>query len=180
MAVLVEHTVRTETLYEGRVVHLERLAIRTDDGRTSFREIVRHGDAAVVLARRPDGRFVFVRQYRKAVEQPMIEAVAGGVEAGESPEDCARRELLEESGHRAVRIEALGPLICCPGYSSEVLHGFLAEVGEDVEALAPDADENLDVLLLTPAEVEREIAEGRILDGKTLALWLLHRLRKQP
>ncbi len=180
MSVLVEHTVRSETLYRGRIVHLERLAIRTDDGGTSFREIVRHGDAAVVLVRRPDGRFVFVRQYRKAVERALIEAVAGGIEAGESPEDCARREVREETGYTVSTLLPLGPLICCPGYSSEVLHGFLAEVPETAEAPAPDADEHVEVLCLSAGEVEQQIAQGCILDGKTLALWLLHRLRARP
>lgn len=176
MPVLVEHTTRTRTLYEGRVVRLELLDVATGDGRTAKREVIRHAGATVVLGRLPDGRFVFVRQFRKAVESALVEAIAGGLEPGETPEECARREVAEESGYAVRRIVPLGPLVCCPGYSSEILHGFLADLDPAVGTQSPDEDENVEVLHVTRTEAEGMMADGRIWDGKTLALWLLYRL----
>jgi len=177
MPVLVERTTASRTLYEGRVVRLELLEIATDDGRTAKREIIRHAGATVVLARLPNGRFVFVRQYRKAVETALVEAIAGGIEPGETPEECARREVAEESGYGVARIRALGPIVCCPGYSTEILHGFVADLEAQAGSQSPDEDENVEVLTLTADETEAWIADGRIWDGKTLALWTLLKLK---
>jgi ADP-ribose pyrophosphatase len=177
MPVLVERTLASKTLYQGRVVRLELLDVATDDGRTAKREIIRHAGATVVLSRLPDGHFIFVRQFRKAIEATLVEAIAGGLEPGETPEECARREVAEESGYTVARIQALGPIVCCPGYSSEVLHGFLADVDAAAGDQSPDEDENLEVLHLAPGDVEAMIADGRIWDGKTIALWMLYRLK---
>lgn len=177
MPALPERTLSTRTVYDGRVVHLELLDVATPDGRTASREIVRHSGATVVLARLPDGTFVFVRQFRKAVEAVLLEAIAGGMEPGETPEECARREVAEESGYAVARIRPLGPVVCCPGYSTEVLHGFFAELDPAAGEQSPDEDENIEVVRLTEAEVEAQIADGTIWDGKTLALWLLYRLK---
>jgi len=180
MPVLTERTINTRKAFDGRHLHLEVLDVETSDGRTSTREIIRHPGAAVVLARFPDGSFLFVRQYRKAVETALIEAVAGGLEPGETPEECARREVAEESGYAVASIQYLGPIICCPGYSSEVLHGFLADLDPAAGAQSPDEDENIETFRLLETEVESCIAKGSILDGKTLAMWLLYRLSALP
>ncbi len=179
MPVLPERTLRRRTVFDGRIVHLELVEVSTADGRTATREIVRHAGAAVILSRLPDGRFVFVRQFRKAVESTLTEAIAGGMEPGETPEECAVREVREESGHTVARMVPLGPIICCPGYSSEVLHGFLADLAPAAGNQDPDEDENLEVLVLSESEVESGITDGGITDGKTLALWLLYRLRSK-
>ena len=65
------------------------------------REVIRHGNAVAILARRPDGKFVFVKQYRKAAEEALIEVIAGGLEAGEDPIEGAKRETAEETGYTA-------------------------------------------------------------------------------
>ena len=174
-----ESTVSSRTVYSGRIVQLEVAEVRLEDGRTSTREIVRHGEAAVILAKVPDGRFVFVRQFRKPMEGDVLEAIAGGMEPGETPEQCARREVTEETGYEVASIVPLGPLVCSPGYCTEVIHAFLATLAPNPGRQHLDADENIDAVLLTRAQVEDAIADGSLWDGKTLAAWAKMAVREE-
>ncbi len=171
MPALPEHTVSSTTVYDGRILRLDIVDIRLDNGRTSRREIVRHGPAAVILAQAPDGRFVFVRQFRKPMEDVVLEAIAGGMEPGETPEECARRETAEETGYAVESLVPLGPLVCSPGYCTEVIHAFFATLKPGPSTQRLDADENIDAVLLPRGEVEDAIANGTLWDGKTLAAW---------
>lgn len=168
-----EKTLDRKIVYSGRVVQLEVLSIDTGDGKTSSREILRHPGAAVVLAERCDGKFVFVRQYRKAIEEDLLETVAGTLEPGEAPIDCAKRELQEESGYVADSMEFLGMTVPAPGYSSETLHLFYAKTSAQPGTQSPDEDEKIDVVLLSREDVEVAIQSGTLFDAKTLASWLL-------
>ena len=168
-----ETTLSTHTAFKGRVLQLDVVEITLPDGRISTREIVRHPGAVVVLAERPDGRFVLVRQYRKAVDATLVEMVAGGLEPNEAPEAAARRELIEESGYAAESLRPLGVLILCPGYSSERLHLFHAKVGMAPGATRPDFDENVATVLMTKQAIETAIARGEIQDSKTISTWHL-------
>lgn len=165
-------TVRTR--YRGRLLQLDEVEVALPNGRKSVREVVRHPGAAVVLARHPDGRFALVRQYRTAIGQNLIEAVAGCLNPGEDPAVCAARELREETGHAAARLVPLGTIYPAPGYTSEVMHLFLAELNPLPDPLKPDEDENLTTEWLTAGEIESRIASGEIKDAKTLAIWLLY------
>ncbi len=168
-----EETRDSRIAFSGRALTLEVLSIDIGGGRVSQREIIRHPGAVVVLAQRPDQTFVFVRQYRKAIETLLLETVAGTLEAGEEPADCARRELQEESGYIAEHMVALGSIVPAPGYSSEKLHVFYARTGLQAGAMNPDDDERIEVVHLTRAEVEHAIDQGELWDAKTLAAWLL-------
>ncbi len=95
---LTEKTISMERVFEGRALTIDVAGIELPDGRRSIREIVRHRGAAVILGERPDGSWVLIYQYRRAVEETLLEVVAGCLEEGESIEDCARREMEEESG----------------------------------------------------------------------------------
>lgn len=172
-----EKTLTSRTAFQGRMLRLDVLDIELPDGRLSTREIVRHCDAVAVLSRLPDGRFLFVRQYRKAIEQAFVEVVAGGVDPGEAPDTSAHRELREESGYGARRLLPLGSIVACPGYSEERLHLFYADLEARPGAQQQDRDENLETLLLSAESVEQAILDGTIEDAKTLACWLLWKLR---
>lgn len=167
-----EPTLRLRTVFSGRLLRVERLVVEGPNG-TAIREIVRHPGAVVVLVRRWDGKFVFVRQFRKAIESPLLEAVAGGRSPDESPPQCARRELREETGYRASRLVRLGTLYPAPGYTDEKLWVFLAEVGSPPSKSSPDRDERLETIVLSRAQFDRRVARGEIQDAKTLAAWLL-------
>ena len=171
-----EKTLTQKCLYRGRLLGLEAQDVELEDGRRAFREIVRHGPAVAILARRPDGRFVLVRQFRKPVESELLEAVAGNREPDEDAAVCARRELEEETGYRALSLVPLGFIYPSPGYVDERIDLFFAEVGDAAGAPRPDDDERLEPVLLTRDEVRRAIRDGTIHDGKTLAVWLRYEL----
>jgi len=165
-------TLKSETVFDGKLLKLELLEIDVGSGRTASREIVRHAGAVAALARIPDGRFVFVRQFRKAVEKELLEIVAGRLEPGEQPELCARRELKEETGYDVAELYSLGGVYNAPGYCSEKLYLFFAELRAERGAQACDEDEHVTVVLLSASEFEAQVAAGRIEDAKTLAAWL--------
>jgi ADP-ribose pyrophosphatase len=169
---------RVRTVYRGHIVRVEEWRLRLGSGRTVTREVVRHPGAVVVLPRLPDGRFILVRQFRLAVGHTLLEAVAGTLKPGERPERCAARELREESGFAAARLVRLGKVYPVPGYGSEVMHFFFADLQPGHSPLPQDEDENVTAVALTKRELERRIRTGEVRDAKTLAIWLLYRARK--
>ncbi|MDP2989637.1 MAG: NUDIX hydrolase [Kiritimatiellota bacterium] len=173
-----EKTVSSQPVFDGRLLKLDVLEVELDNGRRARREIVRHPGAVAIWARAPDGRFVFVRQFRKAIEQELLEIVAGTREAGETPEACARREIREETGYAVKTLTPLGCIFTAPGFCTEQIFLFYAELaqngpdfGELSRAAEPDPDEHLDVVLLDEAEWKAMMSRGAIQDAKTLAAW---------
>ena len=172
-----EKTLGVRRGFCGRAVTVDVIDIELPDGRRAVRECVRHRGAVAILARRPDGAFVFARQYRKCIEQAYIEIPAGCMEVGEAPDVAAERELREESGYAVKSLLPLGSIYACPGYSEEQLHLFFAEVEAAPGATDFDPDENVETLLFDKETVERLILDGTISDAKTLSAWLFARLR---
>lgn len=169
-----EKTVNKRTVYEGRILDVEIQDVEMADGRPALREIVRHGGAVAVLARAPDGRFILVRQFRKPVEQILLEVVAGNREPGEEAEACARRELEEETGYRAARIRRLGVIYPSPGYVDERIEVFYADAEPGKGEHRPDEDEHLEAIFMERAEIVEKIRRNEVPDSKTLAAWLLY------
>ncbi len=178
MVDLTERTLGVTRVFEGRALTIDVVEIELPGGRRSVREIVRHRGAAVVLGERPDGRWVLIYQYRRAVEETLLEVVAGCLEEGESAEVCARREMEEESGYGVLSIEKFGELLPCPGYSEERLHLFHARLTQAPGGQSPDFDENLVVTVMTADEIDAAIDSGRMTDAKSIAAWLLWRRKR--
>jgi ADP-ribose pyrophosphatase len=174
---LFEETLSVRRSFTGRHVVVDTIDVRLRDGRKASREVVRHRGAVAILARKPDGRFIFVKQYRKCIERAYIEAVAGGIDEGEAPDVAAYREMREESGYAIRRLLPLGSIFACPGYSEEELHLFYADVEEIPGATDFDPDENVVTLEFEESAVEAAILDGTISDAKTLSAWLLWKLR---
>jgi ADP-ribose pyrophosphatase len=172
---MLEKTLSSRTLYTGRVLTLEILDVELEDGRPAVREIIRHARAVAVLPRLPDGRFLWVRQYRKAMEEDVVEVCAGLVEPGEAPEAAARRELAEETGWAAGRLVPLGEVYSSPGYSDEKVDLYFAECTGPAAAAAQDEDERVETVALSPEEIGEWIRTGAIRDAKSIAAWLLYR-----
>jgi ADP-ribose pyrophosphatase len=170
-----EKTINSKTVFEGNLLKIDVLDVELDSGGRSVREIVRHRGAAVILAQLPDGRFVFVRQFRKPAEKEMLELVAGTKEPGEAPSECAAREVREETGHDVKNLRELGVLYSSPGYSDEKAYAYYAELMPDRNDQNPDDDENLDVEYIEPERVEEMIENGEIEDAKTVAVWFLYK-----
>ena len=172
---LTEKTLGVRRVFQGRALTIDVAEIEMPSGRRSTREIVRHRGAAVVLGQRPDGLFILVRQYRRSIEQTLLEVVAGGMEEGEDPDTCARREMEEESGYAVSSLEKLGVIVPCPGYSEEHLHLYYARLSQTPDAQRPDFDENLEPVAMTAEAIDSAVDSGELIDGKSIATWLLWR-----
>ena len=171
-----EKTLACERKYTGKIINVDLIDIELPDGRRTKREVVRHSPAVAILARRPDGKFVFVQQYRKAAEEALIEVIAGGLEAGEDPVEGAKRETAEETGYEVTTIKYLTTIICTPGYCEERIHVYYAELAANAHDQDQDPDENVYPVILSETEVEDAIRKGTIFDSKTLSAWACYKL----
>ena len=178
MTDLTEKTLSSDRKDTGKIISVDLLDIELPDGRKAKREIIRHGNAVAILARRPDGKFVFVKQYRKAAEDALIEVIAGGLEPGEDPVDGAKRETAEETGYEVTSIKFLSTIICTPGYCEERIHLYFAELSESAHEQNQDPDENVHPVVLSETEVEDGIRNGAIIDSKTLSAWLCWKIAR--
>ncbi|HVF11027.1 MAG TPA: NUDIX hydrolase [Abditibacteriaceae bacterium] len=162
-----ENTISSRRIHEGRIINLREDIVALPSGRTATREIVEHHGAVCVVPVVADGRIVMVRQFRKPAEAALLELPAGGLNAGEDPADCARRELVEECGLHGGQLIPLFTCYLAPGYSTELMHGFLGEGFAEGEA-EPEDDENLEIEMYSLAELLPMIDDGRIRDAKTI------------
>jgi nudix-type nucleoside diphosphatase (YffH/AdpP family) len=177
---------QVETRYEGRSRFLV-VSVRFSDGRVSRREIEDHGGAVGVLPYDPVRRTaILVRQFRAPVflasrRQELHEAVAGVIEPGEAPADCARRETLEEAGLQLATVEQVANAWTMPGISTERMALFLAPYRPQDRVAAGggvDHDEDIRVVELALEEVAAMADTGRLDDMKALALVQTLRLRR--
>lgn len=163
---LLERVVRTDHEWEGKIFSVEHLEVELSDGSRGWREIVRHHGGAGVLAVR-NGRVCLVRQYRVALGRMTLEIPAGKVDPNESRATCAARELTEETGLVAERLESLGSSFGAPGFTNEHTEVFFAH-GLAQGPAAPDEGELLNVLWVPVEAVVEAIRCGLIQDAKTV------------
>ncbi|MDD5484254.1 MAG: NUDIX hydrolase [Kiritimatiellae bacterium] len=174
-----EKTIHSERKFTGRLIKTDLLEVELQDGLRARREIVRHPGAVAALCRRRDNRFVFVRQFRKAVESELLEIVAGTREPGEGAGACIRREIREETGYKVVALARLGRIYTAPGFCDEGIDVFFARLGAAAVCPEPDADERIMPVLLSAKEFEAMLAAGKIRDAKTLAAWTMFRAARR-
>lgn len=162
----------TSIIYRGRAFQVENVHVRLPDGRQRDYDLVNHRGAVTILPLDEDGEVWFVRQYRIGARQSLLELPAGVLEEGEDPAEGAGREIREEIGMAAGKLLKIGEFFMAPGYSSELMHVFLAT---DLipESLPQDDDEFLEIIRLPLAEVMEMAHRGEIIDGKTLSSLLL-------
>jgi len=167
MKKLEETQLSSEQIYKGKLLDVWRDEVRLPNGRTAVREYVRHPGAAVMVPRLPDGRIIFVNQFRYAMDRVMVELPAGKLDPGDGPEETARRELVEEIGYASGKLVCLGQIHPCIGYSDEVITVYLAEdLTPEVED--NDHDEFLEPFELGLPEALDWIRRGKITDVKTI------------
>ena len=168
----------SKLVFDGTIVKGYEVGVRMDDGKVVRRDYFHYGGAAVILPVRDDGSIVMIRNYRFAVEEHLLELPAGMLAEGEPPEICAARELTEETGYKARKVEKLGQFYTGPGTSDQVLHSFLAtgltEGTQDLEEY-----ERITVESFPQDQVRRMIAGGEIHDAKTITTLSLYWLREQ-
>jgi O-acetyl-ADP-ribose deacetylase (regulator of RNase III)/8-oxo-dGTP pyrophosphatase MutT (NUDIX family) len=163
---------KSKLAYEGKIVKLRLDELLLPDGRKSIHETVEHRGAACAIPLLPDSRVVLVRQFRQATGEMIYEIPAGRLEEGEEPKECIERELMEEIGYRAGKLELLTFYYVSPGFSNEMIYIFrateLKEEKQDVKEHEP-----LEVVIFSLPEVFKMIKEGKIRDGKTILGLLL-------
>ena len=167
-----ETLLRREYHFQGRLLKLRVDTVRLADGRESSREIVEHPGAIAVVPQLPDGRVILIRQFRRPAGQALLEIPAGTRESDEDAETCARRELEEEIGYRAGRLERLGGFYTSPGFCNEYMDLYLASDLMPLEGDQPAEFEEA-MVIIHPSEVPAMLAAGEALDAKTLAAVLL-------
>jgi ADP-ribose pyrophosphatase len=173
-----EKTLSRKSVFEGRILNVDVLEVELENGKRSVREIVQHGVAVAIIPQLPDGRFVFIRQFRKPMERICFEVVAGNVDHdGEAEADTAVRELQEETGYLTEQMELLGPIFPSVGYCTERIDVFFCEVTGRGETSFDD-DERIETVLLSEAEMDEMIRTNQIADAKTLAAWMLYKAKR--
>ena len=164
--------IKSETLLQGRAFKIRRDHLKTPDGRDTKFEIIEHGGSVIIIPVDADGNIHFVRQYRHAAGIDLLELPAGTRDGNEPFEDCAAREIREETGMEAGKLQKVGEFYLAPGYSTEFMVVYLAK---DLKhnPLEADDDEFLEVEKIS-IEKAFELAEhGKMPDAKSLAALLL-------
>ena len=159
-------------VYTGRVLNLDMDSVRFPDGTVGELEMIRHAGASAVLPfvsdpLGDDPQLLLIRQYRYAAERVLYEIPAGRLDPGETALECATRELLEETGCIAARVEPMTTIYTTPGFTDEKIHLFMASVLTMGESRR-EADEFIEVVTLPLTEVLLMIERGEIVDGKSI------------
>lgn len=166
-----ETVLGSESIFAGRIVHLRVDTVRLPNGNTSRREVVVHRGAVCIVPLKEDGTVLLVRQFRLPAGRALLEIPAGTLEPGEDPRVCAARELEEETGYSAAGLEPLFQAYLAPGYSTELIHAYLA-TGLRPGTAHPDEDETCEVHPVPLADTARMIRDGELQDSKTIAALL--------
>ena len=156
-----------KTVYRGRIIQLDLERVQLPGGTVHELEVVRHPGASCIVPFVSADEVLLLRQYRHAAGGFLFELPAGTLEAAEHPHDCAVRELEEETGFRAGRIEKLGTIRTTPGFSDELIHLYAAH---DLEpgTQATEESEILTVERVRFDEALEMIRDGRLIDAKSI------------
>lgn len=173
-----DRAVDKQVLYAGTKVQLELHHLKDNEGRKHKREIVVHPGAAVILPVLPDGQIMLIRTYRYAVGEHLLELPAGTIDPGETPINCAGRELMEETGYIAGKLTRIASFYASPGILTEKMHAYLAtdllpHAGEK------DVGEEIELQPMTFEEALRLVVEGDIIDAKTITTLLLFQAKRK-
>lgn len=163
---MIEKTIAKELIFEGRAVSLSVHTVEGPNGVTT-REVIDHSPAVTILPFKAPDTLYFVHQFRKPTEKVLIEAPAGCIEQNEDPDIAAKRELQEETGFCANRLEKLGEMYMAPGFCNEYMHIYVAQDLIDGETNF-DNDETMELHEYSIEAVKTMIRNRQIIDAKTI------------
>ena len=166
---LSETSLSSEQVFCGRLLDVRRDRVRLPDGQEAEREYIKHPGAVVIIPVLDDGRLLFERQYRYAVQQICLELPAGKIDKDELPSHAAVRELREETGYVAARWRYLGLIHPAIGYADERIDIFLAQGLSCVGAAQFDPGEFLELCALSLEEAVAAVGYGELTDAKTIS-----------
>lgn len=156
-------------VFDGNLLKVQKDTVKLPNGNTSTREYIRHSGAVAIVPVLKDGSIVLVKQCRYPMGTVMWEIPAGKLDHGpqEDPDECAKRELSEETGYSAEHWQPLVTIATTPGFSDEIIHLYKAW-GLKKGDQHPDEDEFVTAKAFTPAEIKQMILTGELYDAKTL------------
>jgi ADP-ribose pyrophosphatase len=163
-----------KTFYHGRAFNVRRDEVRMQNQNTVYLDIIEHVGAVTILPLDVDGRIIFIRQYRHAAGKELLELPAGTLDPAELPENCALREIREETGFAAGKLIRIGEFFLAPGYSTEFMYVYLA-TNLHPDPLPGDVDEFITLEPLPIVQAYDMALNGGLQDGKSLAALLLAR-----
>lgn len=168
--------IKREELYRGRIVGLVVDTVELPSGKQTIREVVRHPGGVVAVPLLDGDRVVFVRQHRYPMDRDLLELPAGKLDPDENPDACVARELEEETGYRAGKIEKLCACYTSPGFCDELLHVYLAtELTKTKQR--PEDEEKISIETYTLDQALAMIERGELIDAKSIVGVLMVRLR---
>ncbi|WP_312699112.1 NUDIX hydrolase [Sedimentibacter sp.] len=167
-----EITVKSEKIFEGKLINLRVDTVELEKQKYTKREIVEHRNAVAVLAINEKGEILLVKQFRKAVEDFLLELPAGILNIAEVPVEGALRELEEETGYKAKKIKQISEFYTSPGFTNEKIYLFKAE-DLSMTSTKFDEDECIETIAVNKEEAKKMLEAGRIMDSKTL-IGILH------
>ena len=162
----------SEFLLQGRNFKIRRDRLKTPDGRETKFEVIEHGGSVIIIPIDLDGNIHFVRQYRHAAGKDLLELPAGTRDGDESFEECAAREIREETGMEAGKLQRMGEFYLAPGYSTEFMVVYIA-TDLKYNPLEADDDEFLEVEKIPIGEAIQRAERGDFPDAKSLAALLI-------
>ncbi len=173
MSDLKEYKLSSKIIHQGRLLDIRRDDVRLPNGKTTTREWIKHPGAACIVPILPDGQIALIRQYRYPVSKEMIELPSGKLDSGESPKECAKRELEEEIGYKTGKLTYLTHIHPAIGFASEKMWLYLAEELEKTERNT-DHDEFVELIPATVSNAVSMVWNRKITDVKTIIgiLWL--------
>ena len=171
-----EKTIKSEMIYEGKILNLRKDTVEVVGDKTASREIVEHNGGVTIAAVTDDNKMVMVKQFRKSAEKVVLETPAGKREKGEEPIKTAIRELKEETGYTASNIEFLTKFYAAIGYSEEIIYIFLC-TGLTKGETELDDNEAIDVVEYDLDELYEMALAGEIEDSKTIIAILFAKMR---
>lgn len=168
---LPEKKLSSQQIYCGRAINLHLDTVKKPNGKKATREIVEHSACVAVVALDDQDNVLLVRQFRYPVGKFLLEVPAGGIDSGEEPLNCVRRELQEEIGYLPQKIDNLGGFYSVPGYGTEYLHCYLATNLVPSHLVAEDT-EGIELVRVPVNQIPQLIASGEICDAKSIAALL--------
>ena len=167
-----ETTISSKRIFDGKILSLRVDTVAMSNGIEATREVIEHGPAVAIVPVDDKGDVHLVRQYRKAVGESLLEVPAGRMDQGEDPAEAAHRELGEETGLRAGKLDFLGSYFTTPGFTDEEMHTFLATDLTEGDA-HPDEDEEVERVTVPLEQAVEMATNGELHDGKSIAALLV-------
>ena len=173
-----EKTLEEEEIYKGKIINVVKQRVKLPNGKESFREIVKHPGAVAILAYKDEDTVLLIKQFRKAIDKDIFEIPAGKIEKGEDIESSALRELEEETGYKAKKMEYLGKIVTSPGFSDEYIYIYKAfNLCKGKDGLE-DEDEFIDLMEISIDKLKEYIKDGKVIDGKTISAVMMDNLSR--